>query len=99
MRFCAPALLLILAFLPRPAAAWSNKEHLQLTRIAALRLVNAPDTPPEMKRWLRDVMPDITDMEVEKAFFLNARVGIYPIGARGLGFWATVPDLDRKSVV
>ena len=65
----------------RPAHAWSNKEHLQLTRIAALRLVNAPDTPAEMKAWLREAMPGMTDMEAEKRFFLDARVGIYPIGS------------------
>ena len=78
----------------RPAIGWSNKEHLQLTRISALRLIEAPDTPQDMKQWLRDAMPGITDMEAEKTFFLNARVGPYPNGAVGLGFWATVPDLD-----
>jgi hypothetical protein len=87
----AGALVLALTF---PAWGWSNKEHLQLTRIAALRLVNSPDTPADMKAWLREAMPGMTDMEAEKQFFLNARVGPYPIGAQGLSFWATVPDLD-----
>jgi hypothetical protein len=92
-RILALAVVAVLA-LTFPASGWSNKEHLQLTRIAALRLVNAPDTPADMKAWLREAMPDLSDMESEKQFFLTARVGPYPVGARGLGFWACVPDLD-----
>ena len=94
-RVLVPVLCCALVALPAPPAfGWSNKEHAQLTRIAALRLVNAPDTPPAMKDWLREAMPGMTDMAMEKAFFLNARVGQYPNGARGLSFWAAAPDLD-----
>lgn len=81
--FCGPA-----------AHAWSNKEHIQLTRIAALRLVNDPATPDDMKQWLRAAMPGMTDMAAEREYFLTARVGRYPNGAQGLSWWATVPDLD-----
>src|SRR4051812_48525978 len=93
-----PALVLVILsalVLPaRPAHAWSNKEHLQLTRIAALRLIAAPDTPADMKAWLREIMPGVADMAAEREFFLTARVGPYPVDARGVSFWATVPDLD-----
>ena len=90
----ATAIVLLAAMFCGPAYAWSNKEHIQLTRIAALRLVNSPDTPAEMKQWLRDAMPGMTDMEGERQYFLTARVGRYPAGAQGLSWWATVPDLD-----
>src|SRR5688572_2418239 len=92
-RFPLVAMVVVCA-LAAPAFAWSNKEHIQLTRIAAMRLVNAPDTPAEMKQWLREAMPGITDMAAERAYFMTARVGMYPTNAQGLAFWATVPDLD-----
>jgi hypothetical protein len=88
----AAALLLCVTY--SSATAWSNKEHIQLTRIAAMRLVNDPDTPEDMKHWLREVMPGMTDMAGERHYFLTARVGKYPNGAQGLSFWAAVPDLD-----
>lgn len=90
----AVSTLLLVALLGAPAHAWSNKEHIQLTRIAALRLVNDPQTPEDMKRWLRQAMPGMADMDAERQYFLTARVGVYPVGAQGLSFWATVPDLD-----
>src|SRR5690349_6939844 len=33
---------------------WSTKEHILLTRLAAIRLIENDQTPPEMKAWLRD---------------------------------------------
>src|SRR4051794_38227784 len=95
LRRIVPAVaLIVFALSAVPALGWSNKEHQQLTRIAALRLINAPDTPPDMKAWLREAMPGVTDMEAEKQFFLTARVGFYPNGGQGLSFWACVPDQD-----
>ena len=90
---CALSLLIVLLS-AAPARAWSNKEHIQLTRIAAMRLVNSPDTPEEMKQWLRAAMPGMRDMAAERDYFLTARVGKYPTGAQGIAFWAAVPDLD-----
>lgn len=90
----AIAFLFALVMLGIPAQGWSNKEHIQLTRIAAMRLVNHPDTPPEMKQWLRDAMPGIADMADERQYFLTARVGRLPNGAQGLSWWSTMPDLD-----
>ena len=46
---------LIVAFLllvTAPAFGWGTKEHVQLTRIAANRLIADPSTPPAMKKWL-----------------------------------------------
>ncbi len=90
----AVRLVLIAVILCSPAHAWSNKEHIQLTRIAAMRLANDPATPQEMKDWLRHAMPGMADMAAERHYFMTARVGVYPSGAQGLSFWAAVPDLD-----
>jgi hypothetical protein len=85
------------------AWAWSNKEHIQLTRIAAEQLIDAPDTPPEMKQWLISITPDRLDMAGEKKYLLEARVGMIPRNIDGVAYWATVPDMavftDREKKV
>jgi hypothetical protein len=80
--------------LPTVAYGWSTKEHVQLTRIAAAELLAAADTPPEMKAWLAQVAPGVLDMDGEREYLLNARMGIFPHGVDGLAFWAVVPDLE-----
>jgi hypothetical protein len=75
------------------AAAWSHKEHMQVTRLAVMRLLADPQTPPQMKDWLRRASVELLDLEAERQFLLRARVGPYPRGADGLAHWATVPDL------
>ena len=87
--------LLPLAFLALtcvPALAWSTKEHIQLTRIAAAQLIGDPSTPPAMKDWLRDATPGIIDMDAERQWFMEQRQGILPRGTDGIPFWAVVPD-------
>src|SRR5215207_11144968 len=93
------ACLLICALVARPAHAWSNKEHIQLTRLAALRLVASPDTPDDLKAFLRAAQPDLAkwDMAAERDYFLNKRIGQYPRDVDGLAFWATVPDSDAAT--
>jgi len=77
-----------------PAFAWSHKEHIQLTRIAAQRLILDPDTPPAMKDWLRKgIAGGPADLGAEKDFLLNKRIGIIPRGVDGLPYWATMPDM------
>src|SRR5262245_61134935 len=86
--------VVVLSFLRSPVAhAWCNKEHIQLTRIAAERLIADPSTPPEMVAWLKSAQPGLMTMEQEKDYFMRARVGAYPRGADGICFWVTVPDL------
>jgi hypothetical protein len=75
------------------AHAWSNKEHIQLTRLAASRLLADPDTPPAMKAWLKQAAPRLLTMEQERDYFLYERVGLVPRGADGLMYWAVVPDV------
>ena len=81
-----------------PAAhchAWSTKEHILLTRLAAIRLIENDQTPPEMKPWLRDGLAGWpTDVNAQRDYLLHARVGPFPRGANGLAFWVVVPDLQ-----
>jgi hypothetical protein len=76
------------------ASAWSSKEHILLTRIAAARLVADPATPAGMKDWLRAAAPNLPGMDGERDYLLHARVGVFPRGVDGIPFWATIPDLN-----
>lgn len=75
------------------ALAWGTKEHVQLTRMAVMRLLEADDTPDAMKRWLREVQPGLLDAEQEREYFLRHRMGVWPRGVDGLAYWSVVPDL------
>ena len=90
----ATTMVCVLA-LTTPAFAWSHKEHIQLTRMAAERLIADPATPEAMKAWLRDANRLPLDAAGEKNWFLTQRTGIFPRACDGLGFWATVPDQDK----
>ena len=98
MRFPIPSLLSSIAHAHcsccSSSFAWSTKEHIQLTRLAAEGLLADPATPEAMKQWLRKAAPGLPDAQGEKAFLLNARIGLFPRGESGLAFWATVPDLE-----
>jgi hypothetical protein len=74
--------------------AWGTKEHILLTRLAAEGLIADPKTPEGMKNWLGKAAPDLRDIDGEKKFLLETRVGMFPRGADGLSFWAVVPDLN-----
>src|SRR5688572_14888611 len=92
MRKVLAVILLVLLAASSQAFAWGTKEHLQLTRIAAARLIADPKTPEAMKQWLRDAAPGLMDMEGEKKWFMEQRQGIVPRGADGIPFWSVVPD-------
>ncbi len=89
-------LLAILLMASSPSFGWSTKEHILLTRLAAEGLIADSKTPDAMKDWLRKAAPDLRDMEAEKHFLLEARIGMYPRGADGLSLWAIVPDLNAS---
>ena len=86
---CATCLSLLAA---PTARAWSTKEHIQITRVAAARLVADEKTPPAMKQWLRGATPGIMDMDGERKWFMEQRQGIVPRGADGIPYWAVMPD-------
>ena len=85
--------LLFILTLSTYSHAWGTKEHIQLTRIAAQRLIDDPQTPAAMKQWLRDASPERLDMEAERMWFMNQRMGIVPRGADGLPYWSVMPDV------
>ena len=83
-----------LAFAPS-AQGWSTKEHILLTRLAAIRLLADEQTPAEMKAWLREAMPGLgPDVASQRDFLLYARLGPFPRGADGIAFWVVMPDLQ-----
>ena len=86
---------LLLSFFTPSARAWSTKEHILLTRLAAIRLVADPATPADMKGWLRESFPGLgQDVASQRDYLLTARLGPFPRGADGTAFWAVVPDLE-----
>lgn len=85
-------LVSLLAMASVPAFGWSTKEHIQLTRMAASRLIADPGTPAEMKQWLREATPGLLDLEGERKWFLEQRQGIVPRGVDGISYWAVMPD-------
>jgi hypothetical protein len=89
------ALALLLCLLAPAARAWSTKEHILLTRLAAIRLLASEQTPPDMKAWLREGFPGLgPDVASQRDYLLTARLGPFPRGADGTAFWAVVPDLE-----
>jgi hypothetical protein len=98
-RFFARVLSLILLVVccSAPAFAWSTKEHILIARCAARELLDNPDTPADMKAWLREAQPSPGTLEDEHRYLLNTHVGQYPRGVDGLAFWATWPDVVADS--
>ncbi len=91
-RSTACVALLIFA-LVSPALAWGTKEHVLLTRLAVLRMLDDPTTPADLKDFLRANTPDLTDVEGARNYFLTVRVGAEPKGLEGLSFWVVEPDI------
>ena len=73
--------------------AWSNKEHIQLTRLAIERLVADPSTPPAMAAWLKSAGGSLLNADGERDYFLHQRVGLIPRAVDGIPYWATMPDM------
>lgn len=92
------SVVVLLLWLAGPAWAWSTKEHILLTRLAAARLLDDEQTPPEMKAWLRQVVPGPLDEASLRAWYLHARQGVFPRGVDGAAFWAVVPDLRAMTM-
>jgi hypothetical protein len=89
------AIALLLCLFTPGARAWSTKEHILLTRLAAVRLVADPATPADMKAWLRDSFPGLGEgVASQRELLLTARLGPFPRGVDGTAFWAVMPDLQ-----
>ena len=77
-----------------PARAYSSKEHILLTRIAAERLIADASTPLAMKAWLTEIIGGAQGSERQREYLLFKRVGPFARGADGLMFWSVMPDLE-----
>ena len=88
--FCSLAAVFLAA---SPAAAWSNKEHMQFARLAAERLIASPDTPPDMRAWLLQGVGKPWSAEAHRDYFMKERVGLIVKTADPLVYWATMPDM------
>jgi hypothetical protein len=84
--------LAILFCLPAALLAWGSKEHILLTRLAMLRIVNDPAAPDGLKNFLHTADPALGDMDAAKQFFMTARVGIDTSKQIGMPYWVTLPD-------
>jgi hypothetical protein len=91
-------LIALLLLAPAPAAAWSYKGHVLLTRIAAQRILENPATPDELKEFVRAYCPEAQGFNLEE-FVLNTHIGPDPSGISGLSYWAMHPDMARREKV
>ncbi len=83
----------VLLLIASHAFAWGGKEHVQLTRIAAQRLMDDPQTPPAMKLWLADIIPQKLAAAAERDFMLNASVQTdLNRSGGGVLYWVMEPD-------
>jgi hypothetical protein len=96
--FAAAAAALFLAALAPAAHAWSHKEHIQFTRLAAMRIIADPTAPQDLKDWLKANTVLLPSMEAERDWFLHQAIGNEPEKAKltGLCWWVTVPDIEAQ---
>lgn len=73
--------------------AWGTKEHILLTRLAVMRILDDPTAPAGLKDFLKASMPDATDLAQQREYFMTARLGAEPAGLTGLAFWVVEPDI------
>lgn len=83
----------VMGLLACPVWAWGTKEHILLTRLAVIRILQDPTAPEELKTFLRSVMPDAGDLQAQRDYFMTARLGAEPKGLSGLEFWVVEPDI------
>ena len=93
MRIAAIVVLVQMFLAAAPVHAWGTKEHILLTRLAVLRLLDDRTTPAGLKDFLRANTPDLTDLEGARTFFLTAKLGAEPKDLSGLSFWVVEPDI------
>jgi len=100
-RVCMPRLLASLVavlLVALPASAWSYKEHVLMTRLAAQRILADPDAPGGLKAFVRQHAPEAADFDL-KDFVMNVHVRNNADEYTGLSYWAMHPDFDRSTPV
>lgn len=86
------AVVLVLVFASN-LFAWGTKEHILLTRLAVMRILDDPTAPAGLKEFLKASMPDAADLAQQRVYFMTARLGAEPVGLTGLAFWVVEPDI------
>ncbi len=96
MKTLATCFALATAVLSSAAHAWSFKEHIQFTRLAATRIINDNTAPTGLRDWLKANTPTLESMDAEKDYFLHTHIGDKPDASKlsGMTWWVCVPDID-----
>ena len=85
-------MLLLLATLGA-ARAWSFKEHVMLTEVAAMRLVGDASTPDGLRSFLSHALARSLTLAEERDYYMVARLASEGDRAATLEWHATEPDL------
>src|SRR6185436_15933842 len=75
------------------ARAWSLKEHVMLTEVAAMRLVADPSTPEGLRAFLSSALARSLTLAEERDYYEHARIASEGDRAPTLEWHATAPDL------
>ena len=88
------ALVAFLLLVPN-VQAWCFKEHLQVTRMAAERIINDPTADPELKAWLEKSIK-IISIDEERKFLVESTVGdkVEKKDWPGIMYFALLPDIN-----
>ena len=81
------------------AHAWSFKEHVMLTEVAAMRLVADPSTPEGLRSFLSSALARSLTLAEERDYYMVARVASEGDRAATLEWHATAPDLVGREVM
>jgi len=75
--------------------AWSFKEHLQVTRMAAARIINDPTADPALKAWLQQSI-EVVSIEDERKFMVETTVGndVEKSDWPGIMYFSLLPDIN-----
>ncbi len=77
--------------------AWGTKEHILLTRLAVMRILDDPTAPAGLKDFLRASTHDLTDPAGTETFYLKAKLGAEPKDLKGLSYWVVEPDIRANN--
>lgn len=90
---------LLVLLLAAPAGAWSFKEHMLFTRLAAQRILADEEAPQGLKDFLREAIPDVGTIDDARAMTVDTWIGPKADGVEGLLYWSIYPDMDRREAV
>lgn len=91
-------MLLLLATLGT-ADAWSLKEHVVLTEVAAMRLVASPSTPEGLRSFLAGALSRSPTLAAERDYYAHERLASEGDRAPTLEWHAIAPDLVGREAM